>query len=223
MLANGDTLAIPPGIYQAARYAGAQGSAFFVRTNSELAFQSSILNYAKGTAFPSYAPAVPNSVNTVFQATLSQGLTSAEMERALRGLLGRAFTTTVAPAPTPELRNAFVQAMSGSREPLMMVVHWNAPAGAANTGLHAVVALRSEGGRVFSRTRNTPARARRRAPRPTAVWPTRRAATTTLPRRWSRWATPTWRSGFAGSTGRPSGRRENGADERPLATDRAAT
>ena len=37
MLANGDTLAIPPGIYQAARYAGAQGSAFFVRTNSELA------------------------------------------------------------------------------------------------------------------------------------------------------------------------------------------
>ena len=149
MLANGDTLAIPPGIYQAARYAGAQGSAFFVRTNSELAFQSSILKYAKGAAFPSYDPAVPNSVNTVFQATLSQGLTSAEMERALRGLFGRAFTTTVAPAPTPELRNAFVQAMSGSREPLMMVVHWNAPAGAANTGLHAVVALRSEGGRVF--------------------------------------------------------------------------
>jgi hypothetical protein len=153
-LANGDKLEIPPGIYQVARYAGAQGSPFFVRTNSELAFQSSVLKYAKGTAFPSYdasaAPDSPNGVNTVFQATLRQGLTAAEMERALKGLFGRNFTTTTAPAPTADLRNTFVQAMAASRDPLMLVVHWRAPASdTANTSLHAVVALRSEAGRVF--------------------------------------------------------------------------
>jgi hypothetical protein len=153
-LANGDKLEAPPGIYQVARYAGVQGNPFFVRTNSELAFQSSVIKYAKGTAFPSYdasaAPDAPNGINTVFQATLKQGLTAAEMEKALKGLFGRNFTTATAAAPTAELRNSFLQAMAGSKEPLMLIVHWKAPANdAAKTALHSVVALRSEGGRVF--------------------------------------------------------------------------
>ena len=39
--------------------------------------------------------------------------------------------------------------MQSSRDPILTVLHWNAPPTAANTGLHAVVALRAESGRIF--------------------------------------------------------------------------
>jgi hypothetical protein len=154
LMANGDKLQVPPGIYQVARYAGVQGNPFYVRTNSELAFQSAVLKYAKGSSFPSYdasaAPDAPNGINTVFQATLKQGLTAAEMEKALKGLFGRNFTTSTAATPTAELRNSFLQAMTASKEPLLLIMHWRAPANdAAKTALHSVVALRSEAGRIF--------------------------------------------------------------------------
>ena len=153
-LANGDPVEVPPGVYQVARYAGASSLPFFVRTNAELGFQSTLLKYARGADWPEYDPSAPpdapNGVNTVFQATMRQGVTAAQLERALRGLLGRPHATEQAPQPTPELRNSFVQRLQQARDPMLLVMHWSAPpTDAAHTGLHAVVALRSETGRVF--------------------------------------------------------------------------
>jgi hypothetical protein len=39
--------------------------------------------------------------------------------------------------------------MASSKDPILTVLHWSAPPTAANTGLHAVVALRAESGRIF--------------------------------------------------------------------------
>ncbi len=153
-LANGDPVEVPPGVYQVARYAGAASLPFFVRTNAELGFQSAVLRYARGSAWPEYDPSAPpdapNGVNTVFQETMRRGVTAAQLQRALSGLLGRAHSTQQAPQPTDALRNDFVQRIQQARDPMLLVVHWGAPASdAAHTGLHAVVALRGESGRVF--------------------------------------------------------------------------
>jgi hypothetical protein len=151
-LANNQFLEIPPGIFQAVRYSGSQNSAFFVRTNSELAFQSAVLKYAKGNGFPSYDPNAdpddPDGINTVFQATISEGLTAPEMERALEGLLGKNYNT-VTGGPSPQVRNQFVTALTDSRDPLLLILHWRKPKGNSDTRLHTVVALRAEGGRIF--------------------------------------------------------------------------
>lgn len=153
-LANGDLIEVPPGVYQVARYAGTASLPFFVRTNAELGFQSAVLRYARGSAWPEYDPSAPpdapNGVNTVFQETMRRGVTAAQLQRALSGLLGRAHSTQQAPQPTDALRNDFVQRIQQARDPMLLVVHWGAPpSDAAHTGLHAVVALRGESGRVF--------------------------------------------------------------------------
>lgn len=155
-LANGDTLEVPPAVYEVARYAGVPSMPFFVRTNAELGFQSALLKYAHGSAWPEYDPSAPpdapNGVNTVFQATFSQGLVPTQTERALGGLFSRPFATSTVTLPTPDaastadLRNRFVARLQQSRDPLLLSLKWGA-SGAG--GLHAVVALRSESGRVF--------------------------------------------------------------------------
>ncbi len=152
ILANNDTLEIPPGIFQAVRYSGAQNSAFFVRTNSELAFQSAVIKYAKGNGFPSYdpnaSPDASNGINTVFQATVGEGLTAAEMEHALEGLLGRNYNT-VSGGPSADIRNQFLTTLTNSPDPLVLILHWRKPPSDSDTRLHTVVALRTEGGRIF--------------------------------------------------------------------------
>lgn len=153
-MANGDTLEVPPGVFQVARYAGAPSLPFYVRTNAELGFQSAVLRYARGSDWPEYDPSAPpdapNGVNTVFQETMRRGVTAAQLQRALTGLLGRPYATEQSATPTDALRNDFVQRIQQARDPMLLVVHWSAPpSDAAHTGLHAVVALRGESGRVF--------------------------------------------------------------------------
>ena len=152
LLANDNELTVPPGIFQIVRYGGAQSSAFFVRTNSELAFQSAILKYAMGSDFPAYDPNAspndPNGVNTVFQATIGRGLNQPQMERALKGLFRRDFTT-ISGGPSTQVRNQFVSALTNGSRPIILVLHWRKPPTDPDSRLHAVVALRDEGGRVF--------------------------------------------------------------------------
>ena len=135
-----------------ARYAGAQSNPFFIRTNSELAFQSTILKYAQGSRFPSYNPqADPNSangVNTVFQATVRGGLTAAEMKRALEGIFKVTFTTS-AKGPSQAIRDGFITAMTGSRFPLVLSLYWGGLPSNAATGGNAVLALLQDAGRIF--------------------------------------------------------------------------
>ena len=153
ILANGEDISIPPGIFQMTRYGGAQNSPFYVRTYSELAFQAGLLKFAKGNRFPSYdpnaAPDDPDGINSVFQATIGRGLTRSEMERGLEGLFGRPFQTEANANPSENLRNQFLQALTDSSDPLMLVMHWRKPHTDPTTRLHAVVAMRREGGRVF--------------------------------------------------------------------------
>jgi hypothetical protein len=151
-MANNQELEIPPGIFQTVRYGSAQNSAFFVRTNSELAFQSAVLKYAKGSAFPTYDPnASPNDangINTVFQRVVSEGLNAAESERALEALLGRNFDT-VSGGPSAAVRNQFLAALTASRVPMLLVLNWRKPPADPTSKLQAVLALRAEGGRIF--------------------------------------------------------------------------
>jgi len=152
-LANGDVVNPPPGIFRAALYAGDQSSPFYVRTNSELAFQATILKYAKGRSFPRYNPdAPPNSargINTVFQATIGRGLSFAEIKTTLDGLFNSNFTKNEAAQPTAALRNSFVTDIQASSAPLLTVLHWQKPHTDPNTGLHAVVSMRHEASRTF--------------------------------------------------------------------------
>lgn len=146
-MANGDELSIPPGIFRATNYSGDQARPFFVRTNSELAFQASVLKYALGSDFPDYNPSAPpddpDGVNTVFQTTLATGLSFAQVKRALDALFGESFQMVVEAAPSASLRNGFVQRMDQSQAPVLTVLKWG------TSGLHAVVSLRMEAGRVF--------------------------------------------------------------------------
>ncbi|MGH8564665.1 MAG: S8 family serine peptidase [Gammaproteobacteria bacterium] len=152
-LANGDAISPPPGIFRAANYAGAQSSGFYVRTYAELAFQATILKYARGNDFPRYDPDAPpndtRGINTVFQATIRQGLTFDQIKKALDALLNRNHTKTVESAPSAALRSGLLAKLQGARDPILTVLHWSAPPTAAGTGLHAVVALRTESGRIF--------------------------------------------------------------------------
>src|SRR5579859_6358629 len=94
-LANGVSVTVPPAIFQVARYSASPP--FNVRTNSELAFQATILKYGMDTRFPTYSPDAdpndPNGVNTVFRATVNNGLYSGEMKRVLDGVFNVNFTT----------------------------------------------------------------------------------------------------------------------------------
>jgi hypothetical protein len=150
-LANGDTISPPPGIFRAANYAGAQSSGFFARTYSELAFQATILKYALGNDFPRYDPDAPpndpRGINTVFQATISRGIDFGQIKRTLEALFGKNYKQNTQDNPSDALRTALLTAMQSSRDPLLTILNWPKSTGAKS--LHAVVALRSEGGRIF--------------------------------------------------------------------------
>ena len=152
-LANGDAVTPPPAIFRAANYAGAQGSGFLVRTYCELAFQATILKYALGNDFPRYDPEAPpndtRGVNTVFQATIRQGLTFDQIKKALDALFNRNHAKTIEATPSAALRSGLLAKMQAARDPILTVMHWNAPPTAPATGLHAVVAIRAESGRIF--------------------------------------------------------------------------
>ena len=152
-LANGDVVSPPVGIFRAANYAGDQSSAFYVRTNAELAFQAMLLKYARGSDFPRFdadaPPDSPRGINTVFQATIARGLTFDEIKTALDGLFNASFTKRIEAAPSDALRNQFVNDMQSSSDPLLTVLHWRHPPSHADTGLHAVLSTRHEANRTF--------------------------------------------------------------------------
>ncbi len=166
-LANGDTVVVPAAIFQVARYPQAATLAFLVRNYSELAFQATILKYALGPAFPSYDPTTPpnspTGVNTVFQRTVNVGASSSQMERALKGLFNANFTThsvQLASDPgwpsyatiqtrQPGLRDSFLRDLPVRQQQLVLVVYWASLPSDPKSGGHAILVIRSEGGRVF--------------------------------------------------------------------------
>jgi hypothetical protein len=152
-LANGDVVSPPAGIFRAANYAGDQSSAFYVRTNAELAFQATILKYGRGSDFPRHDPEAPpdspRGINTVFQATIRRGLTFDEINTALDALFDASFTQRIDAAPSDAMRNQFVAEMQSSPDPLLTVLHWRHPPGHADTALHAVLSMRHEANRTF--------------------------------------------------------------------------
>jgi len=152
-LANGDVVGPPVAIFRAARYSGDQSRPFYIRTNAELAFQATILKYARGGNFPRYDPDAPpdspRGINTVFQATIGRGLTFDEIKTALDGLFNVTFQKHDAARPTAALRNQFVTDMQTSPTPMLTVLHWGRPNTEGEKGLHAVVSLRHEANRTF--------------------------------------------------------------------------
>jgi len=160
-LANGDTVSVPPAIYQAARYAsGISGQAFLVRTNSELAFQAAILKYGQGSRFPALT-GTPQNVNAIFQATINGGFTVDETKHALDGIFNVNFTSHYIPsaaaqatiqAAQPGIKDGFLTDLPGRQQQMILSVFWGAPYGAPpNGGGHVVLALRRDQGasRVF--------------------------------------------------------------------------
>lgn len=167
-MADGSTVTVPPSIFRVdTRYPGAQAWAFLVRNFSELAFQATLLKLGLGSAFPAYNPSAPpnspNGVNTVFQTTVSQGLTQDQMERALKGLFKANFTTrsvrnasdagwpvyTVIQTRQPGVRDTLRTTLPTRLQPLVLSMYWSALPNQPNSGAHAVLALRAENGRVF--------------------------------------------------------------------------
>ncbi|MBC8159788.1 MAG: hypothetical protein H7Z42_01100 [Roseiflexaceae bacterium] len=168
-LARGGTISIPPAIYQLARYPLAAGSAFFVRTFSELGFQATVLKYAQDSRFPAYDPSAnvnaSNGLNTVFQRTISAGLFEGETKRGLDGLFNVNFTTHFIPQPTagqsaaqwtaafqaaqPALLEGLLRDLPGRQQQMILATFWGALPPSPNAGGHAVMAIRRDNGRVF--------------------------------------------------------------------------
>lgn len=156
-LANGSRVTIPPAIFQLTRYPLAPTNPFYIRTYSELAFQATILKYTKGSNFPTYnplaAPGTPNSLDTVFQATIQRGLTSNETKQGLDGIFNVNFTTHYVPltsnaaiqAAQPGILSSLLQNLPQGQQPLPLVMFWSQP---YNFG-HVVLAIRRNNSRVF--------------------------------------------------------------------------
>ncbi|MEL7333674.1 MAG: hypothetical protein AAFN12_15615, partial [Cyanobacteria bacterium J06560_2] len=159
-LANGDRPALPPAIFQAARYGGAQTRPFSVRTNAELAFQAALLKYAQGSRFPTYNPTAPanspTGINTIFQRLIRGGLTSTETDRALEGIFSVNYTTHYIPtgagttqatvqAAQPGLQSGLLRDLPSMQQPFPIALYWNQP---YRNG-HAVLAIRRDNGRLF--------------------------------------------------------------------------
>lgn len=167
-MADGSSVTVPPAIFQIdTRYPGAKAWAFLVRNFSELAFQATLLKFGMGSAFPAYNPAAPpnapNGINTVFQTTVTTGLIQDQMERALKGLFKANFTTrsvrTASDAGWPAypviqtrqagVRDSLRTTLPMKLQPVVLAMYWSALPSQPNSGAHAVLALRSENGRVF--------------------------------------------------------------------------
>ena len=151
-LANGDAVTLPAGIYRAILHAGAQGDPFLVRTNSECAFQTAVMAKALGSRFPTIDPAAPpnapQGANTALQRIMNDTLSDTQIEGVLGALLNRRHRANTAD-PSERLRNEFIAALEASGVPVLTHLCWNAPFGQTGAKEQAVVALRTEGGRVF--------------------------------------------------------------------------
>jgi hypothetical protein len=153
-LANGDTLQIPEGIYRVQSEAPPSNPTFVARRYSELALLSSVLKYSMGNQYPNYDPSAavydPNGVGQAFFSAMRQGLTKAQLTRALSALLGRNVTSSNR-GPSPAVRDAFREELSSSTRPLLLTLWWDGQPASAAVGGHAVVALREDAGRIFFR------------------------------------------------------------------------
>ena len=151
-LANGENVEVPAGVFQIARYGAAQTDPLYVRTYSELAFQTALLAYGVGPTFPhadpTAAPDAANGVATVFRATLRTGLTLEQQRKVLAGVFNVAFTG-VLEEPSAGLRDRFLAALRDSRTPLLLILNWPDSAATPTTGLAAVLALRLDTARIF--------------------------------------------------------------------------
>ena len=164
VMADGTTVTVPPGIFQIdTRYPNAQSWAFFVRNASELAFQATVLKLGKGNTFPAYDPTVPpnapTGINTVFQATVRGGLFQDQMVTALHAVFNAAFATTsitmghgatgASILSQSSVNDALFSDLPNREQPLVIVMGWGAPLGSPGSGLHAVLAVRTDSGRLF--------------------------------------------------------------------------
>ncbi|MCL4247961.1 MAG: hypothetical protein KJ065_07420 [Anaerolineae bacterium] len=153
-LANGDQVSIPAAIYQIARYAtGVGGSAFLMRTYSELGFQATMIRYGQGSRFPALI-GTPQNINQIFQQTISAGLFSNETKRVLDGIFNVNFTTHYIPSPAtmaqwqaaqPGLRDGFVRDLPGLQQAMVLDVFWGAPYSSG----HGVLGIRRDNSRIF--------------------------------------------------------------------------
>ena len=161
--AGGQTLDVPAGVYQAARYiTNVGGNAFLVRTNSELGFQTAVLKFAQGSRFPSLT-GTPDNLNQIFQATISAGLFSGETEKALEALFNVNFTVHEVPWPANPTNAGWIVAQTAVRmqflqqivasQPHLLWTYWGAAYGSPSPpgGLHSVLGIRRDNGagRVF--------------------------------------------------------------------------
>ena len=155
-LAGGQVADVPVGVFKIANYAaaGVSTSGFRMRTFSELAFQAAILKFGQGARFPALT-GTPENMNTIFQATITAGMSYDEIKRALDALFLRTFTTHLIPLPANATNPGWVTAQQGVRntlladlpahQQLILATWWNP----LYTGAHAVMAVRMDGGRIF--------------------------------------------------------------------------
>ena len=125
-----------------------------MRTFSELAFQAAILKFGQGARFPALT-GTPENMNTIFQATITAGMSYDEIKRASDALFLRTFTTHLIPSagqchqPGLGYRAAgsaqYTLADLPAHQQLILATWWNP----LYTGAHAVMAVRMDGGRIF--------------------------------------------------------------------------
>jgi len=151
-LHNGRNVEVPGGTFQIARYGAPQTDPLYTRTYSELAFQTAVLAYAKGSSFPRVDPSAPpesaNGVATVFRATLNTGLSADEIRLILEGLFNVGFRS-VFESPSAGLRDRFLAAMRDTRVPVPFILNWPSTTTVGTTGLAMVLGLRYDAGRLF--------------------------------------------------------------------------
>jgi hypothetical protein len=154
-LANGGMADVPVGILRSANYMNIAGQPFKMRTFSELAFQASILKFAKGVNFPALT-GTPQNINQIFQATVATGLASNETQRALSAIFTTNFTTHYVSLPANSgnaawtgaqqtIRNDFLADLPFRQQQMLVAMFW----GPAYQGGHVVMAIRRDGGRIF--------------------------------------------------------------------------
>jgi hypothetical protein len=154
-LANGAVTSVPAQILQIGGVTSAAGAAFLMRTYSELAFQSAILSYAIGAGFPAFTGTAAN-IQTVWQATINNGLASDQTKRALDGIFNVNFTTHYVTLPTNQtnaawvaaesaIRDGLVQDLPGRQQQMLFAMYWSQP----HQFGHVVMGVRRDGGRIF--------------------------------------------------------------------------
>lgn len=149
-LADGARVTVPPAIFQVARYSNTPP--FVVRTNSELAFQATVLKHGLGSSFPSFNPASPpnspTGINTVFRTTVDAGLSASQFDRVLESIFNEGFFTSSVGLSASN-RDALLNDFNALRQPMVLALYWVAGPGQPNQAGHAVLVVRRENGRVY--------------------------------------------------------------------------